>query len=48
MDKRIKCKCKGLSSGMINMECINPIINSDFIIKDLKEKLKNYKKCLIN
>lgn len=44
MDKRIKCKCKGLSYGMINMGCVIPIINSDFIIKDLKEKLKNYKK----
>lgn len=39
-----KCKCKGLTPGMIITECINPIINSDFIIKDLKEKLKNYKR----
>lgn len=44
MYKRIKCKCKGLTPGMIITECINPIINSDFIIKDLKEKLKNYKR----
>ena len=44
MDKRIKCKCKGLSPGFTIPECINPIINSDFIIKDLKEKLKNYKR----
>ena len=44
MDKRIKCKCKGLTPGMIIPECINPTINSDFIIKNLKEKLKNYKR----
>lgn len=44
MDKRIKCKCKVLTHGMIIAECINPIINPDFIIKDLKEKLKNYKR----
>ena len=40
----MKCKCKGLSPGFIIKECINPIINSDFIINNLKEKLKNYKR----
>lgn len=44
MNKRIKCKCKGLTHGIIITECINPIINSGFIIKNLKEKLQNYKR----
>lgn len=40
----MKCECKGLKPGSIIMECIEPKINSDFIINNLKEKLKNYKR----
>jgi hypothetical protein len=38
----MKCTCSGLTS--INLECTDPKINSDFIINNLKEKLKNYKR----
>jgi hypothetical protein len=37
-------KCKGLKPGSIIIECIDPRINLGFIIKDLKEKIKNYKR----
>jgi len=41
----MKCTCSGLTS--INLECDSPKINSDFIINDLKEKIKNYKRMFI-
>jgi hypothetical protein len=40
----MKCECKGLKPGSIIVECTDPRMNADFIIKDLKEKLKNYKR----
>lgn len=39
----MKCKCKVLKPVSV-IKCINPRINSDFIINNLKEKLKNYKR----
>jgi hypothetical protein len=38
----MKCTCTGLTS--INLECHSQKMNQDFIIKDLKEKIKNYKR----
>lgn len=43
----MKCKCKGLKPDSIIIECIDARINSDFIINDLKEKIKKYKRMFI-
>jgi hypothetical protein len=41
---KCKCKCKGLKPASIIGECTDTRMNADFIIKDLKEKVKNYKR----
>jgi hypothetical protein len=42
----MKCKCKGLKLASIIEECTDRRMNTEFLIKDIKEKLKNYKRMI--